>query len=56
MALILTMSKDKQSMPMSTAGLTRYFEESPEVLKLKPEHVAGIIISVVILEIMLYLL
>ncbi|UCG95353.1 MAG: preprotein translocase subunit Sec61beta [archaeon] len=50
------MAKDKQTMPMSTAGLTRYFEESPEAVKLKPEHVAGIIIAIIILEIMLYLL
>ena len=28
-------------MPQSTAGLIRYFEESREAIKLKPEHVAA---------------
>ena len=49
------MAKEKQQMPMSTAGLTRYFEESPEALKLKPEHVIGLIATVIVLEIFLYL-
>ncbi len=48
------MAKDKQSMPMSTAGLTRYFDESPEAVRLKPEHVVGLITGLVILEILLY--
>lgn len=50
------MSKDKQQMPMSTAGLTRYFEDSPETVKLKPEHVIAIISGVIVLEIFLYVL
>lgn len=50
------MSKEKSSMPMSTAGLTRYFEESPEAVKLKPEQVMAIIGGVIVLEIFLYLL
>jgi preprotein translocase subunit Sec61beta len=49
------MAKDKQQMPMSTAGLTRYFDESPEAVKLKPEHVIGIIIAIMILEVFFYL-
>lgn len=49
------MSKDKQSMPMSTAGLTRYFDESPEAIKLKPEYVVGIIVAVIVLEIVIFL-
>ncbi len=49
------MSKDENKMPMSTAGLTRYFDESPEALKLRPEHVAGLIVGLVFLEIFLYL-
>jgi len=49
------MTKDKQQMPMSTAGLTRYFDESPEAVKLKPEHVIGVIAAVIILEVFLYL-
>lgn len=49
------MAKDKQSMPMSTAGLTRYFDESPETVKLKPEYVIGLVVTIIILEIFLYL-
>lgn len=34
------MSKKPQvQMPQSTAGLIRYFDESKEAIKLKPEHV-----------------
>ncbi len=40
-------------MPMSTAGLVRYMEESKEAIKLKPEHI--IIVSVVITVAELYL-
>lgn len=49
------MAKEKQQMPMSTAGLTRYFDESPETVKLKPEHVVGIIVAVIVLEVIVYL-
>ena len=49
------MAKEKQSMPMSTAGLTRYFDESPETVKLNPEHVVGIIVAVIVLEMIMYL-
>ncbi len=49
------MSKEKQQMPMSTAGLTRYFDESPEAIKIKPEHVVGIVSAVIILEIFLHM-
>ena len=31
--------KDKMMMPQSTAGLVRYFDESKESIKIKPEHV-----------------
>jgi preprotein translocase subunit Sec61beta len=44
--------KDRMQMPQSTAGLIRYFEESKESIKIKPEYVvaaAGAIIAVEIL-------
>ena len=31
--------KPQVQMPQSTAGLIRYFDESKEAVKLKPEHV-----------------
>jgi preprotein translocase subunit Sec61beta len=31
--------KDKNYMPQSTAGLVRYFDQTKEGIKLKPEHI-----------------
>jgi len=45
--------KPKAMMPQSTAGLIRYFEESDEQIKLRPEHIIGIAIFIVIIEILL---
>lgn len=45
--------KARGIMPQSTAGLIRYFEESEEQIKLKPEHVIGIAIFIIILELLL---
>lgn len=45
--------KDKFRMPQSTAGLVRYFEESKEAIKLKPEHVIIICMIVIALELSL---
>lgn len=48
------MSQQKRNiMPQSTAGLIRYFEESEEAIKLKPEHVVGIAVAIIALEIIL---
>jgi preprotein translocase subunit Sec61beta len=42
------MSKKPQvQMPQSTAGLIRYFEESNEAIKLKPEHVVAICVIMI---------
>ena len=43
--------KDKVQMPQSTAGLVRYFEESKEAIKLKPEHVAVVCVVIIAVEI-----
>ena len=42
--------------PSGMAGLVRYFEEDQSILKLKPEHVLGICIGLVILEVMMMFL
>jgi preprotein translocase subunit Sec61beta len=47
------MSKEKYSMPQSTAGLIRYFDEEQESIKFKPEHVAAFCIGLIALEIVL---
>lgn len=41
--------KNKIQMPQSTAGLVRYFEQSKESIKLKPEFVVAICIGVMAL-------
>ncbi len=45
--------KNKMVMPQSTAGLIRYFEQSDESIKLKPEHIIGICVVIIIVEMML---
>ena len=40
--------KGKMQMPQSTAGLVRYFEESKEAIKLKPQHV--VVVCVILIE------
>jgi len=45
--------KDRTMMPQSTAGLVRYFEESEEAIKLKPQHVVGIAAAIIVIEIIL---
>lgn len=47
------MSKKKNYMPQSTAGLIRYYEESSEGIKVKPEHVVVVSILIVVAEIAL---
>ena len=50
---IIVMAKDKMYMPQSTAGLIRYFDESKESIKLKPEHVLGICIAIIAIELIM---
>jgi preprotein translocase subunit Sec61beta len=45
--------KQKMQMPQSTAGLVRYFDASKEKIKLKPEHVVGICVVIIIVELLL---
>lgn len=45
--------KDKIQMPQSTAGLVRYFEESKEAIKIKPEYLIAILIVIIAFEIAL---
>ncbi len=41
--------RNKIQMPQSTAGLIRYFEESGDTVKLKPEHVVAMCIIIIAL-------
>lgn len=41
--------KKENKMPSGFAGLTRYFDESPEKIKLRPEQVIALAVSVIVL-------
>jgi len=45
--------KNKAVMPMSTAGLVRYFESEKEMIKLKPIHVVGMCVGIIAIELLL---
>ncbi len=45
--------KNKMQMPQSTAGLVRYFDESKESIKLKPEHIVIASVAFIALELLL---
>lgn len=47
------MAKEKTRMPMSTAGITTYFEEYRSKIELKPGHV--IVLSIIVVLIVLAL-
>lgn len=47
------MASDKISMPSSTAGITRYFDEYKSKLRFKPAHV--IILSIIVMIIIILL-
>jgi len=44
---------DKISMPSSTAGITRYFDDYKSKIEFKPGHIIILIAIVIILEIVL---
>ena len=50
------MAEQKGTMPQSTAGLVRYFEDSKELIKLKPEHIVAVGAALVAVEIAFKLL
>lgn len=45
--------KEKTQMPQSTAGLVRYYEQTKEGIKIKPEHVLIVCAALILIEIML---
>lgn len=51
--MVMHMAKDSIQMPQSTAGLVRYFEESQDALKIKPEHLIGVLVLIIAAEIAL---
>ena len=51
----MNMAQDKVSMPSTTAGITRYFDDYTSKIEIKPGYVIILIIVVVILEIILHM-
>ncbi|OYT32545.1 preprotein translocase subunit Sec61beta [Candidatus Woesearchaeota archaeon ex4484_78] len=49
------MAKDKIQMPMSTAGITRYFDDYKSKIELKPGHIIIFSIIVMLIVIILHL-
>lgn len=47
------MAEERQSLPQSTAGLTRYFEEENTTLKITPEQVVIAGAAVIVIELLL---
>jgi preprotein translocase subunit Sec61beta len=48
------MSKDKINMPMSGAGLTRYFDDYRSKIEFKPGHIIFMAVLVVVIVLMLH--
>lgn len=48
------MARDRISMPQSTGGLIRYFDEYKSKLQMKPALIIVLVIIVIILEIFLH--
>lgn len=42
--------------PQGMAGLVRYYDEDKSLIKLKPEHVVGMCVGLVIFEAFLYMM
>ena len=47
------MAKNKISMPSSTAGITRYFDDYRSKIEFKPGHIVIIICIIIVLELIL---
>lgn len=47
--------QDKISMPMSTAGITRYFDEYKSKIEFRPGHIIILIIVIIVIEAVLHL-
>ena len=45
---------NKVSMPTSTAGITRYFDDYKSKIEIKPGHVIILVIIVIIIEVLLH--
>lgn len=49
------MAKDKINMPMSGAGLTRYFDDYKSKIELKPGHIIFLAVIIMLIVLALHL-
>ncbi|NTV22899.1 MAG: preprotein translocase subunit Sec61beta [Nanoarchaeota archaeon] len=49
------MAKDRVNMPMSGAGLTRYFEDYKSKLDFKPGHILVVAVLVILIVLLLHM-
>ena len=50
------MAEQKFQAPSGMAGIVRYYDEDTSVIKLKPTHVIGMGIGLIILELIFFLM
>ncbi|MBI3032347.1 preprotein translocase subunit Sec61beta [Candidatus Woesearchaeota archaeon] len=50
------MAENRVSMPQSSGGLVRYFDEYDSKIMIKPHHIIILVVLVILLEIVLHVL
>jgi preprotein translocase subunit Sec61beta len=53
--MIIMAEKQKLRAPSGMAGLVKYEDEGESLIKMKPVHVVGIAVGLIILEVILFL-
>ena len=48
------MARDRVSMPQSTGGLIRYFDEYKSKIEFKPGHIIILVLIVILIELLLF--
>lgn len=48
------MAQDKVSMPTSTAGITRYFDDYKSKIEFKPGHIIILVVVVILISVFLH--
>jgi len=56
LTMIIMAEKQKLRAPTGIAGLVKYEDEGESLIKLKPVHVVGIAVGLIVLEIILFLI
>jgi preprotein translocase subunit Sec61beta len=54
--MIIMAEKQKMRTPSGMAGLVKYEDEGESLIKMKPVHVVGIAVGLIVLEVILFLM